>query len=809
MHAEMTMLDWIVMGAFFAIMVGIGLFSTLLIKNTKDYFTGSGKMPWWLLGVSHHVSGYSAVAFTAYAAIAYNTGFTIYIWWAVPISIACYIGIFFIVSRWARLRTHYNIESPLEYISTRYDVPTQQVLAWWGVLLKILDVGAKWVAVALVITTFAPNIAEPFDRIARMFGYTFVDPVQASFAVAVILSVAVGLCYSTLGGLWAGTITDFAMFLVQFVAGLAMFFIVANKLGGLDSIQTIWERLPEGHSSCFAGEYGTIPCIIGLLIINILGYNGGTWNLAQRYIAAPQGSDAKKAALLSATLYLIWPLVLFFPMWAAPLLIPDLPPDQQAQSFSMMVVRFLPPGLTGLMLAALISHTLTMTTADATAITAVLVRDVVPKVWKRAKHFSTRQQLLTARTITFLFMVMTAVIALYNSYFGGILGLILGWFSALLGPVSIAMILGLLPGFRKCGVWSAQGAILAGILTFIGLKLSPAYAEYMTEMLRLMTAHACAIFGAADPNPAVSTDGTIILAPTLVSFVVYVGIGFLGSAFGFKPKKEAQELLDALSSDIPPHRAFSVGQLHVEVYPNRAGLGIAAGTAAADAIRESIRTNGNARVIFAAAPSQNETLQTLIHAPGIDWTKVTALHMDEYIGLPPRAKERFSHYLKSHLFDHLPFKAVHLLDEPSLQLSTDELLRRYEKLLAEGPIDVVCMGIGENGHIAFNDPPADLSDPAPVKVVDLDDVCRQQQVNDGCFPNIDAVPKQAITLTIPALFAAKRLVCAVPGRTKCAAVRRTLTGEISAECPATVLREHSNATLYVDTDSCDLETDKF
>lgn len=755
MHAEMTYWDWGVMAAFFGAMIGIGVYTTHLIRNTKDYFTGSGKMPWWLLGVSHHVSGYSAVAFTAYAAIAYNTGFTVYIWWAVPISLACYVGIFFIVSRWARLRTRYHIESPLEYIATRYNVPTQQVLAWWGVLLKVLDVGAKWVAVALVITTFAPQI---------------------SFPLAILLSVSLGLFYSTLGGLWAGTLTDFAMFVVQFISGLAMFFIVCAKLGGISAIWTIWDKLPAGHADLMAGEYGTWTCIIGLFLINVLGYNGGTWNLAQRYIAAPQGSDAKKAALLSATLYLIWPLVLFFPMWACPLLIPDIPAADQAKSFSMMVIRFLPPGLTGLMLAALVSHTLTMTTADATAITSVVVRDVIPKIWPPAARYSQRGQLFTARAVTFVFMILTAVVALSNEKFGGIMGLILDWFSALLGPVSIAMILGLLPWFKRCGVWSANSAIAAGIGVFIWMKF----------------------------QSGLSTGETILI-PTLVSFAVYCGVGLLAILFGVPVKKEAAEMLDAISSDSPSPRRMKVDSLAVEVFADRAGLGKAAGKAAAEAIKEAIARKGEARVIFAAAPSQNETLETLRTEPGIDWSKVTALHMDEYVGLPSDSSARFSRYLKSHIFDRLPFGAVYLLDDPALALSSEELLARYEKLLAAGEIDLVVMGIGENGHIAFNDPAvADFNDNKAVKIVDLDDVCRQQQVNDGCFPNFDAVPKQAITLTVPTLFHAKRLVCAVPGATKRAAVRRTLTGAVSCECPATILRRHPKATLYVDDDSCDV-----
>lgn len=247
---------------------------------------------------------------------------------------------------------------------------------------------------------------------------------------------------------------------------------------------------------------------------------------------------------------------------------------------------------------------------------------------------------------------------------------------------------------------------------------------------------------------------------------------------------------------------MKAGTLNIEIHKNRAELGTAAGKAAAEAIRKAIAERGEARVIFAAAPSQNETLADLIQEEGIDWSKVAAFHMDEYIGLPEDSSARFSHYLKKHCFDKLPFRRVYLLDDPNQRMKTDDLCRRYELLLKEEPIDVVCMGIGENGHIAFNDPPvADFNDPKVVKIVELDEVCRQQQVNDGCFPSLEAVPKKAISLTIPMLMSGKCLICAVPGERKSNAVYKTINDEVSTACPATILKTHPNATLYIDLDS--------
>lgn len=254
-----------------------------------------------------------------------------------------------------------------------------------------------------------------------------------------------------------------------------------------------------------------------------------------------------------------------------------------------------------------------------------------------------------------------------------------------------------------------------------------------------------------------------------------------------------------------PIRSFQVDQLKVEVYPDRQRLGAAAGRRAAEKIRAALAAQDEVRVIFAAAPSQNETLETLSQAPGIDWSRVVGLHMDEYIGLAPDSPQRFSRYLYDHLVSKVSFKNFLYLDDIRLALGPEDIIKRYTEILSAAPVDLVCMGIGENGHIAFNDPPVDFSDPRLVKVVDLDDVCRQQQVNDGCFPEFGAVPKQAVSLSVTALMNAKSLVCAVPAATKRAAVMRTVSGGISGECPATVLRRHADAVLYADADSFDLD----
>ncbi|MCR6673565.1 glucosamine-6-phosphate deaminase [Devosia ginsengisoli] len=233
--------------------------------------------------------------------------------------------------------------------------------------------------------------------------------------------------------------------------------------------------------------------------------------------------------------------------------------------------------------------------------------------------------------------------------------------------------------------------------------------------------------------------------------------------------------------------------------PDRATLERQSALAIADSLRSLLARQQTVRAVFAAAASQLGTLALLRQQDGIDWHRVEAFHMDEYVGLPIEHPARFGNWLKRNVFDHLPLGAVHLI-EPGADAQA--AAQNYAAQLAAAPIDLVCLGIGVNGHIAFNDPPvADFNDPLTVKVVELDLVCRQQQVDDGEFATTADVPRHAITLTIPQLMAGKRLICIVPGASKAAAVRGTIHGPIDTACPASILRRHDDCTLYVDQES--------
>ena len=248
-------------------------------------------------------------------------------------------------------------------------------------------------------------------------------------------------------------------------------------------------------------------------------------------------------------------------------------------------------------------------------------------------------------------------------------------------------------------------------------------------------------------------------------------------------------------------RIRQAGLLRVEIHPDRAALGQAAGLAVAAHLRALLARQGGARVIFACAPSQDEFLAALIAASrsperGFDWSRVTAFHMDDYAGFAADHPRSFRRYLRAHLLDHVPVGAFHALPA---ERPPAEACAAYAALLAAAPIDLICLGIGENGHLAFNDPPvADFDDPVLVKVVALDDACRRQQVHDGCFPTFADVPTHALTLTLPVFRAAHRLSVHVPGPRKAAAVRATVHDPRGPACPATLLREHPAATMYVD-----------
>lgn len=247
-------------------------------------------------------------------------------------------------------------------------------------------------------------------------------------------------------------------------------------------------------------------------------------------------------------------------------------------------------------------------------------------------------------------------------------------------------------------------------------------------------------------------------------------------------------------------RQFKCDNMTVEVYETSQDAGRAAAQAAAKAFRQANDGTGNIPVIFATGSSQLETLRALTQISDIPWNQMQVFHMDEYVGVAPDSRASFRRYLHENLVRKVPLKQFCEID------GTDPDPRRvcdsYAKAVRAASPRVCLLGIGENGHLAFNDPHvADFNDPLDMKVVDLDVPCRVQQAEEGWFESFDKVPSVAMTLTIPTLFRVPRLIASVPGKRKASIVRRTLTGDISLDCPATILRKHPNTTLYLDLES--------
>lgn len=250
-------------------------------------------------------------------------------------------------------------------------------------------------------------------------------------------------------------------------------------------------------------------------------------------------------------------------------------------------------------------------------------------------------------------------------------------------------------------------------------------------------------------------------------------------------------------------KTFQADALAVRVYGNQSDLARDAARIAQTHLQESIAAHGSAAVILATGNSQIQFLDELARLGGVDWQKITAFHMDEYLGIAATHPASFRRYLRERVENRVKPRVFHYIEgDAALPLEECE---RYTRLLRAQPIDLCCLGIGENGHLAFNDPPvASFDEDRAVKIVKLDEKSRRQQVNEGHFAHLDAVPQYALTLTIPTLCSAKKMLCIAPEKRKAEAVRNALCGPINTGCPASFLRRQAHATLFLDTDSAAL-----
>ena len=241
--------------------------------------------------------------------------------------------------------------------------------------------------------------------------------------------------------------------------------------------------------------------------------------------------------------------------------------------------------------------------------------------------------------------------------------------------------------------------------------------------------------------------------------------------------------------------------MDIRVFDDKDALGRTAATQAAAAIRQAILDRGQARIVAATAASQKEFLEALTSAPGIDWTKVEAFHLDEYIGLPISHPGSFRKMVLEQLIQKTGIVQYHLLDGDG---DAEAVVARASAALTSAPIDIAFLGIGENGHLAFNDPPADFETEQPYLIVELDEACRRQQVGEGWFSDVSEVPQRAISMSVRQIMKIKELIAVVPGARKAEAVKACFNGEISPMAPASILRDHPHATVYLDQASAAL-----
>ncbi len=243
--------------------------------------------------------------------------------------------------------------------------------------------------------------------------------------------------------------------------------------------------------------------------------------------------------------------------------------------------------------------------------------------------------------------------------------------------------------------------------------------------------------------------------------------------------------------------------MNIKTFDNKISLGHAAAEQAARAIRQAITANGKARIIAATGASQFEFLDALTKISDLDWAKVEMFHLDEYVGMSISHPASFRKYLLERFIHPTGITNYHLLDGAA---NVAEVCANTSAAIASAPIDIAFVGIGENGHLAFNDPPADFDTETPYLIVNLDEACRRQQFGEGWFPTLEDVPQQAISMSVQQILKAKEIVCVVPDARKANAVKACLEGEISPLAPASILRTHANTTIYLDQDSAALLT---
>lgn len=456
----MTTIDWAVIIVYLLGVAAVGFFVKGRIKGLDDYFAGGHNIPWWLAAVSHHVSGYSAFAFVGYATVAYKVGINVWTLFAVPCFLAMMTGAFVWAPRWVKLK----VISPVEYLEKRFNPLVHQVIAWSGIAIKFVDEGLKLYSLAIII------------------GVVCGFPLEATIVVCGV----VAMLYVVVGGLWAEMITDFSQFIVQFVSTVLLAFVVLGAVGGLGGL---WASMPDDARRVFSVDYD-LPYLLVYVVVITLSYNGGTWGLAQRFYSIGKPNDAKKAALFSAGLYLLYPIVIYIPVWACRVLMPELAEADMEKGYALMARHFFPsimPGLLGLFVASMFAATMSMVDGDLNALAAVFTKDIYGRAFNPNASEKTLFKVgLLATVVLGIITIMTGLLA---PGMGGAFKAMVTWYAAILGPVSVPLLFGMLN--RRTTWRGALAAWAGGFATFVALKYGIPALGYQFPEMRLWTIYTC------------------------------------------------------------------------------------------------------------------------------------------------------------------------------------------------------------------------------------------------------------------------------------------------------------------------------
>ena len=496
----LTSIDFGVIVAYGALMVWVGIIAKRKSTSVDQYFTAGHGLPWWMAAISHHVSGYSAVAFVGFAGRAAVAGFSMWTLFSLGVFIALMIGVVFWAPRWSRLK----VLTPVEYLEARYSNGVRGLVAVTGILVKFIDLGIKLFAISVVVHVVT--------------GW----PVLPVVVISGLLTVA----YVLIGGLWATVLTDVIQFVIQLVMSLVVLVVVLGMVGGFSGL---WERLPVERTTMFNAESGiSLEFWLVYVIVIIFSYNGGTWGLAQRFVSVKEPRDAQRAAMLSGLLYLFYPIVIFVPAWAAPFVLPEsFDPNTMMPvagfnlehtyiAVTQKILAGMAPGLIGLFVCSMFAATMSMIDSDINALAAVFTKDVWQRNFRRSIDDKGLFRAGMVVTVTFgLAVIVSATLIAQSDGAEKVFNYTVKLFGGLLPPIAIPLMFGMI--FRRP---TARGSILSLVGGFITYAILLQY----TDRFELYTG-----------------------GEMLVALIIYFGEGYLSKRSDEK-EAEVQEVFKRLTT---------------------------------------------------------------------------------------------------------------------------------------------------------------------------------------------------------------------------------------------------------------------